>query len=213
MTEIKQGETQQELFGEFASKETRKPDRFPSLNRAPKPIPIYASIDQIILVSIVLILLGCFVFFLGVLRGKSLASQAPIKPAAQKAKAVSTAPLQTRSVAPQKTLTTRPPASQIIAATAPVLTPKTPVQTRPAASAPSAVDPTKPYTIQLVTFKKQDLADKEVAMLKKRGFYSFIIPSAGYFQVCAGQYASKEEARKDLKSLASRYKDCFLRRR
>ncbi|HXV18735.1 MAG TPA: SPOR domain-containing protein [Candidatus Omnitrophota bacterium] len=213
MTEIKQGETQQELFGEFASKEARKPDRFPSLNRAPKPIPIYASIDQIILVSILMILLGCFVFFLGVLRGKSLASQTPLKPAVQKAKAASTVPLQTRPVTPQKSVTPRPAASQSDALQAPTLTSGIPAQTRSAGNTPPAADLTKPYTIQLVTFKKQDLADKEVAMLKKRGLFAFIIPSAGYFQVCAGQYASKDEARKDLKSLASRYKDCFLRRR
>lgn len=213
MSEIKQGETQQELFGEFASKEARRPDRFPSLNRAPKPIPIYASIDQIILVSIILILLGCFVFFLGVLRGKSLASQEPLKPATQKTRAVSTVPLQTRPVAPQKALAPKPAVSQTAAMQASTLNPKTPVQTKPPATVPSAEDLTKPYTIQLVTFKKQDMAEKEVAMLKKRGFYSFIIPSAGYFQVCAGQYASKDEARKDLKSLTSRYKDCFLRRR
>lgn len=206
MTEIKQGETQQELFGEFASKETRKAERFPSLNRAPKPIPIYASIDQIILVSIVLILVGCFVFFLGVLRGKSLSSRTPVVAAPQKARSVAPAPAQ-------KTTVSRPVLASASTAQTPALLAKTPLQTKPAVSAPTAVDPSKPYTIQLVTFKKQDLAEKEVAMLKKRGFYSFIIPSAGYYQVCAGQYASKDEARKDLKSLASRYKDCFLRRR
>ena len=50
-------------------------------------------------------------------------------------------------------------------------------------------------------------------VLRAQGLYSFIIPSGEYFQVCAGQYASKEEAKKDVARFSAKYKDCFLRRR
>lgn len=74
-------------------------------------------------------------------------------------------------------------------------------------------DPSKPYTIQLVTYKRQDLAEQDVAYLRSKGYYATIIPSGDYFQVCAGQYASKEEAKLDIKRFQARYKDVFLRRR
>ena len=212
ITEFKQDETQQELFVEFASKQAKKTDRFPSLNRPPKPILINASIDQVILVSIILILSACFIFFLGVLRGKSLVSKAPIAAVTQRAKAPAPAPIQ-KSVVPQKTVVMKsiPVSSSKVQPS--TLVPKSAPVSKPTAPASMVADLSKPYTIQLVTFKKKDLAEQEISMLRKRGVYSFIIPSAGYFQVCAGQFASKAEALKDLKTLALRYKDCFLRRR
>lgn len=185
MTEIKPEESQQELFQEFTG-ETRKKERFPSLQRPQKPLLISTSIEQIILASILLILAGCFVFFLGVIRGRALGEQAR-KPA-----------VAAQEVKPRPAVA---PAPSLVPA-APLLLPRT-----------AALDLTKPYTIQLVTYKKRDLAEKEVTALRKSGYYSMIIPSGDYFQVCAGQYASKEEAKKDLKILGSRYKDCFLRRR
>ncbi len=196
MTEIKPEETQQELFQEFSG-ETRKKERFPSLQRPQKPLLISTSIEQIILVSILLILAGCFIFFLGVIRGKGLGEKAG-KPGVvvQEAK-----PRQAPAPAPSR-VPAAPPKAVQPAPPAPLPPPRTAV-----------LDLTKPYTIQLVTYKKRDLADKEVAALRKNGYYSVIIPSGDYFQVCAGQYATKEEAKTDLKTLGSRYKDCFLRRR
>ena len=97
-----------------------------------------------------------------------------------------------------------------------VAPPAAPVQ-MPVVSAPpaSVIAPAtqKPYTIQLVTHRKKEFADAETVSLRKLGFVSFIIPSGEYFQVCAGQYASKEEAKKDLSRFASKYKDSYLRRR
>ena len=77
---------------------------------------------------------------------------------------------------------------------------------------PLTVLSNKPYTIQLVTYKRQSLADEDVSKLKRQGHTAFIIPSGDYFQVCAGQYTNKEEAKKDLATFSIRYKDCFLRR-
>jgi cell division septation protein DedD len=71
----------------------------------------------------------------------------------------------------------------------------------------------KLYTIQLVTHKKKEQAENEVRAVRKSGFYSFIIPSGEFYQVCVGQYGSHNDAKKDLAFFKSRYQDCYLRRR
>ena len=93
-----------------------------------------------------------------------------------------------------------------------------PAVTRPVVSAPpgatllaSAAE--KPYTIQLVTHRKKEFAEAEMALIRKMGYVSFIIPFGEYYQVCAGQYASKDVAKRDLALFLTRYKDCFLRHR
>jgi len=83
----------------------------------------------------------------------------------------------------------------------------------PAAALPVGQNLNKPYTIQLVTYKKKELAEKDVAEFRRRGVAAMIITSGDYYQVCAGQYFNKEEAKKDLKLFSARYRDCFLRRR
>jgi cell division septation protein DedD len=150
-------------------------------------------------------------FFLGVLRGKHLAKQsgetAPVAVQAAPA-ARTTQPQQTpmtQSPQPGIRTTAVPSAAQAPAAPAPA-------PQRPAIATPLSLSK-KPYTIQLVTYKKQDLAQKEVNDLKKAGYSSSLISSGDYFLVCVGQYASIDEAKKDLRYFGSRYKDCFLRRR
>ncbi len=204
MTEIKQEETQQELFNEFSG-ELKKTERFPSISRPQKPILFSTSVEQIILVSIILILAGCLIFFLGILRGKFLASKgqvtAPVRIAPEPVR-----PTAVTSIAPKQAaaplLKVKPSAASV------ALPAKASVKPSPA-----TLDLNKHYTIQLVTYKKKDLAEKEVAGLRRNGFYSSIIASGDYYQVCVGQYATKEEAKKDLKVFGSKYKDCFLRRR
>lgn len=196
------GETQKELFQEFSGESVKKQERFPALSRAPKPILVSTSIEQIILAGILLILLGCLFFFLGVLRGKSLGRMVAEKPVSQvSARPVVAAKPQTPSMA------SSPPAplQQQVKASA--------TKTKTQASQAMAADLSKPYTLQLITYKKQDLAEKEVAALRRSGLYSFIIPSGEYYQVCAGQYSNKEEAKNDLRVLGAKYKGCFLRRR
>ncbi len=193
MTDIKQEEMQQELFGEFGSQASKQKPRFPSLHKAQKPVLLSTSLEQILLVSILLILAACVVFFLGILRGKSMAATGGVVP-------MSTQPL------PRKTTQVLPPRAAPRAglgtSTVKTATPKDP-----------AWDLGKPYTIQLATFKKQDMAEREVDTIRKKGFQAFIIASGDYYEVCSGQYVSKEDAGRDKKLFSARYKDCFIRRR
>ena len=189
MAESKPQETQRELFGEF-SREADKAGRFPALSKNQKPILITTSLEQVLLTAILLILAACFIYFLGMLRGRSLAGHATaLSP-----------PIARPAPGPAG-----PSSGKVIGL---------PRQKKEAAPVSSfAADPGKPYTIQLATYKKQSLAEKEMALLRRAGYYSAIIPSGDYYQVCVGQYGSMEEAKKDLRFFGSRYKDRFLRRR
>jgi len=185
MVEIHQEEKQQELFLEFQGV-AKRPERFPALAKSHKPILFSTTIEQIILVSIALILVGCFTFFLGVLRGKSLSN-----------------PMSHYLIMQRKiqavTVTAKPEVRAITARNNKV----------------EQIQNTNNnlYTIQLSTYKKQDLAEKEAVILRRSGFYSTIIPSNGYYVVCVGQYATKDAAKNDLKVFSVKYKGCFLRRR
>ena len=185
MNDPKQKETQQELFEEFSA-EAKKPERFPQMARAQKPMLVSTNTEQLLMVGILSILLLCGVFFLGVMRGKALSR--PIL-----------APVSKEFEPPPAE-----PVRKIVSKPAPGAPPAEPAQTP---------TPSKPYTIQLVTHRKKEFAENEMNTLRTQGVYSFIIPSGEYFQVCAGLYASKEEAKKDLARFAAKFKDCFLRRR
>ncbi|MBI4432613.1 MAG: SPOR domain-containing protein [Candidatus Omnitrophica bacterium] len=178
----------QDLFSEF-SKEEKKIERFPAIGKTQKPILLNTTLEQIILAGIVFILAACLFFFLGVLRGKALRQQVPA-PSGIAQPVSTTGPIRRAVTAPTKAL-------------------------QPAAQTPGIIidDAKKPYTIQLVTHRKKELAEREAAMIRRVGFFSLIIPSGPYFQVCAGQYATKEEAARDLRTFVAKYKDCFLRRR
>ena len=194
MAEIEQEEKQQELFLQFSG-ETKRPERFPALAKTHKPILLNTTVEQIILVSIAVILVGCFVFFLGVLRGRSLSAR-PSHASAQ-------AKIPVATIAPQKTA-----ANPSLAAK-----PEVRVMTINNNKVESVQNVNKPYTIQISRYKKQDLAEKEAVALRRSGFYSTIDQKSGYYEVCVGQYATRDAAKKDLKIFSAKYKGCFLRRR
>ena len=189
MTDDKISETQQELFDQFSSA-PKRPERFPALAKTQKPILISTTLEQLLMVSILFILLLCGVFFLGVLRGKSLRPSAVLSPAER------TAPPRTAAA----------PTARPVAVAAPVFA-------APPAPAAPAVSPEKPYTIQLVTYRKREYAEAELNAVRKMGFSGYLVQKGEYFLVCVGQYASKDGAKKDLNAFHPKYKDSFLTRR
>ena len=195
MANIQQEETQRELFTEFSGL-AKKTERFPAIAKSHKPLFFSTTVEQIILVGIGLILVNSFVFFLGVLRGKYL-SVRPSKVLIQKIAEVKEVPAKNTMMQP--TVTVKPDVRRAIVITN-------------SSGSHQGLSVNKPYTIQLSTYKKQDLAEKEVVALRKGGFYSSVNAINGYFVVCAGQYETKESAKKDLKFFSAKYKGCFLRR-
>ncbi len=197
-------ERQQELFEEFSPSSPKRVERIPSLAKSNKPILITTTTEQILLASIVCILILCSVFFIGVLRGKSLQTSVMQDPVN------SQRPIDSvRPAAPTRAAM----ASPLSAAPSSGVVGKGSSTTVAASTSMEAPYSTKPYTIQLVTHRGKQMAETEVSNLRRSGLISFIIPSGEYYQVCVGQFSSKDEAKKKLKSLSGRFKDSFVRRR
>ncbi len=208
MTELKTDEAQRELFEEF-SQQPKKPNRFPTLARSPKTILFSTSTEQLLLAGIVAILMLCLAFFLGTLRGKTLAAESHAVAATTPARSL---PLMGAS-RPAQTANRPVVVAQLTTPALASSAPPAPPAPTPAASAQTASVAEKPYTIQLVTHKKKEGAEAEAATLRRTGIQAQIVTRAGYFEICVGQYATREAAKKDLAFFSTRYKDCFLRRR
>lgn len=177
-------ENQQDLFTNLTG-EARRPDRNPVITKSHKPILLPMTLEQILLAVILLILFFCFVFYLGVLRGRSTAVAVPVKTTAAPVEAVIKAQ--------------PPPIPSVVVAA-------------PASSLQKSSPNLKPYTIQLLTTKKKLDADNEALLLRKKGFDAQSLRSGSFYVVCVGRYSGKEDAAKDLRFFASRYKGCYLRR-
>lgn len=201
MTKGYSQETQRELFQEFGGGSEKEEKRLPFVQRTQRPILITTSVEQIVFAGMALVLIGCFVFFLGVLRGRSLRKEETglaIERVSPIPKAPPLAPVSVRPVPRREILGYQAAAPAKEAKKKRIRVP--------------TLQESKPYTLQLVTYKKKDWAEKEADKLREKGYLVTIIPSGDYYQVCVGYYASKEEAQRDLKLFRSKYKDCFLRR-
>lgn len=72
--------------------------------------------------------------------------------------------------------------------------------------------PRENYTIQVATYKSKTSAQKEIQLLKNKGFQPMVFSKDDRLQLCVGQFVKKEEAQASLKELKKRYEDCFIRR-
>ena len=54
---------------------------------------------------------------------------------------------------------------------------------------------------------------EEAETVRRSGYFAVVVPRGGYYEVYAGQYTGKDEAKEDLKRLASKYRDSFIRKR
>lgn len=71
----------------------------------------------------------------------------------------------------------------------------------------------KPYVIQLISYKKEQRAINERDRLSRSNVTTFIVPSGDWYQVCAGGYENIKEAKSALQNFAKEYKGCFIRKR
>lgn len=67
------------------------------------------------------------------------------------------------------------------------------------------------YIIQLAVFKDSNSAEKEHNSLVKKGYKAGIKKSGDYYQLYVGDFAEKKEAKKLLKGLQVKYKDCYIK--
>lgn len=197
-------EWQQELFGEFEPSGPKQPERIPALSKNQKPIFLSTTIEQVLLAGIIAILVLCAIFFLGVLRGKSIRAEAS---------RASTAAQSVAAAAPVRSAVAQP--ARIDQGTRSTLTAPA---IKPTPNPDRLVEKTAgpqpgSYTIQVVTYRNKDLAESEAKAIRKLGLSSFVVPNGAYYEVYAGEYTTKEAAKKGLPALASRYKGSFVRRR
>ena len=208
MEDVKPQEFQHDLFTD-ASEKQQKPERFTSLKIPQNNIRLSISIEQLLLSAILAILLGCLIFFLGMVRGRSSSDLPAMTSAPKMTTIVPTKQIATPTMAPI-TAPVAPSSVKVAVTNLPIAPNRNVIVLNNKDTVPN---PAKPYTIQLVTYKKRDLAEQEAFELKKTGIFAQVIPSGTYFVVAAGQYENSQEAQKDLGLLRKKYKDCYLRRR
>ncbi|OQB12080.1 MAG: Sporulation related domain protein [Candidatus Omnitrophica bacterium ADurb.Bin205] len=75
-----------------------------------------------------------------------------------------------------------------------------------------ATIPVSGYTVQVASFKTNVYAQKEVALLKKRGYKAVTLKKGEHIILCVGNFPGKEEAQALLSELNRYYKDCRIRR-
>jgi|GEM_PF-666165 len=69
----------------------------------------------------------------------------------------------------------------------------------------------KIHTVQVASFKQENLADLESETLKKNGYDAFTAPKGSYWIVCVGRFPEFREAQPLLKALKKKYSDCYIR--
>jgi len=176
----------------------------------------YESLALIVIGVIILTLVG---FILGIERGKSL-QNVGVKGLMSRDKPIR----QTEVVSPSlkfpetpvvlteldKGGKRRPVKEQSVEEPAPAVQPAPKRFVRGSPELPS--EKTELYTIQLITYSREEAAWKEIKKLEKAGYNDFsVVEENGYYKVCAGGFVTEKEAKKNLRRFRRRYRDCFTR--
>jgi len=69
----------------------------------------------------------------------------------------------------------------------------------------------KIHTIQVASFKQENLADVESETLKKIGYDAFTVRKGSYWIVCVGRFPDLRGAQPLFKALKKKYSDCYIR--
>ena len=180
-------EEQSELFAEFQTSKPEKPSySFRKGMVFGKKFTLNLSYENIVLLVIVLIMLLVIFFSLGVEKGKRINT------------------VETGREIEEELVFEIPEVKEmeIIIEEAKVIEEKV----------IEVVQKPRPYTIQVIAFKNEKKANKEIALLKNKGYETFIISSNEWLQVCVGQYANREELYKDFDALKNNYPTCYVRK-
>jgi septal ring-binding cell division protein DamX len=68
-----------------------------------------------------------------------------------------------------------------------------------------------PYTVQIASYSKRSAAQSIAERLEKKGYKTNITRRGSFYILTAGDFKSKDEARKAIAALKSSYRDCFIR--
>lgn len=176
-------EKQRELFSEYENEKERIFRFIKKKDAIGAKMAIIVSREKIIFLTIGLILVVILAFSLGVERGKRIKE----KIAVDLEQDEETAQLQKIELEPvtAKKIETIPPS------------------------------PKKEglFTVQVVSYKQKELAAKEMEILKRKYSDAFIIQNGQYYEICVGNFSSRQDAKQVVNDLNKRYKDCFIKKR
>ena len=157
---------QLELFGSIAGREVKKAN--------PSGRTFFGYLhghEKVILFSIAFVIVGAISFSLGVEKGKRLAL-------------LKSLPAFSEEASKQAVL------APAIGATSDILIARNVVS--PQATAQAALGR---FTVQLASYRSRVAAEKEVVLLKKKGFSTIVLTKGNYTVLCVGNFNNKEEAR------------------
>ena len=84
------------------------------------------------------------------------------------------------------------------------------VPAKPSAPKLKVPEPSR-YAVQVVTYSRPQLAQRELKRLHEAGEQAFLLERQGQTVLYVGPFASKNVAREKVTALKSRYTDCFMR--
>lgn len=178
-------QAQKELFEEFVEVEKRRHFK-PMLHSKPGR-SFNLSYEYLVFILIAFIMIAVISFSLGVEKGKSIG----LKRASLKAEV----------------------RSQSIEQTEPL--PKA-VPNGSGKEAEDKVEESAPaksgYTIQVASYVKKEVAEREADSLKKKGYNAFAMPSGRYYIVCVGKFSDIKKASSEKDRLRRLYSDCYIKK-
>jgi len=201
-------EHQNELFREYEKKRGGIEKIAEKITEKRKRLFVTVALENMVFGAIVVIMCIVTAFALGVERGKRLeqgrapeTKESPGSPAAKPR--VKLEPIKISKATPEPEVI--PPKKKGKKAGRPVIekTIGTTVQKEPVAG--------MRYTVQLISYKQENLAVKEKNKLLKKKIDAFIAKSGKWYQVCVGKYKDMREASEGLKKFQRKYRGCFIR--
>jgi len=189
-------EEQQDLF--IGSKEETGPERIKALIRSRRDPSFTVSLELLTAFLAVMVVLLVIFFYLGFIRGESV-HRAEVSHKIREIKMLK-----------QKQIPPDPPST---AQSASLTYPEKLKSAGGLAGVKTVANPSaKPYTIQVVAYRNEQRALREVSRIYQKGYASRLIKEGNFFVVCVGEFKSKGEASRDFEELKQEYKDCFLRK-
>lgn len=200
---------QKELFNEFESPKKRGKKKGAGSILPKNYILFNVSYEQVVFISIGVIMLMVLVFSLGVERGKRLNPE-QIKVSVNLPETASGIIEETNKDKKIKEVKAAPPAA--------LAKKERSITQRVEQEVPVPADVKKPikrelFTVQVIAYKSKRSAQKELIKLGKKGYSPFIILGGGYYQICVGEYKSRKEANKPLSDLKKSHPGSFIRKR
>ncbi len=181
-------EFQNELFDDLAK--PQRPRRIPRHKPVAKRYSILLDVthEQAVFFVIALIIAGVIIFSLGVERGKRAAAPAPEIALELQEEVYEEAPESAEEVFEE------------------IVTIETPKEEIPPAPPEPVQKVSRPYTIQVATYWSKPSAKREMERIRRRGMDSFIISTNGKYDVCVGEFITKDNADETITKLKNDYK-------